>query len=32
MIERLNNEFTDEFSEQELATVLRFLNFILQKF
>jgi DNA-binding MarR family transcriptional regulator len=32
MIETLNNEFTDEFSEQELATVLRFLNFILQKF
>jgi DNA-binding MarR family transcriptional regulator len=32
MIDTLNAEFTNEFTEEELTTVLRFLNFILQKF
>lgn len=32
MIDTLNTEFTNEFSEEEITTVLRFLNFILQKF
>lgn len=32
MIETLNKEFTDEFSEKEIKTILRFLNFIMKKY
>ncbi|WP_438462887.1 MarR family winged helix-turn-helix transcriptional regulator [Marinomonas sp. PE14-40] len=31
-IEQLNNTFNDEFSEEEIQTVLKFLNFIIQRF
>lgn len=32
MIEQLNAKFTNEFSEEEINTVLKFFNFILTKF
>jgi DNA-binding MarR family transcriptional regulator len=32
LVDRLNNEFQQEFSAEEIATVLRFFNFILERF